>query len=409
MKNIFQPFLFSAFLCVLNLSGYSQTFSWQPLSGGFTENLNSLISMDSSVLAVGVDGRFAFYNETAGQLVSSAIPSVSNFLSAEKIRIGALETRIYVLASGNKIFMVDESNNLLVPDTLPEMPGTEESASSLIDLNLAGIDQMRYGFTLDSGRILACKLPYGTSRFEFRMASNGRINDLGSFASWGVIAVGDSGKIWRTTGLEQEFQPVSQLHHTQRINALIKSGTTKFWAVGNQGSLLFSSNSGASWNDLNFPVQEDLLGGVFADSSLFLFSSGGKIFRSDNEGESWIEEQVPTAVLLRDMTVSSNGTLYCVGDNGTWLKRTSGQTSVQSAISEFHPSIRLVAGAIQVQNLEEKPMQFLLSDVSGRVLESGLIEGRNMVSIPSPNQGIYLFRSLAADGRMAVRRLVISK
>jgi hypothetical protein len=98
-----------------------------------------------------------------------------------------------------------------------------------------------------------------------------------------------------------------------------------------------------------------------------------------------------------------------VGDNGTWLKRTSGQTSVQSAISEFQPPIRLVAGAIQVQNPEEKPMQFLLSDVSGRVLESGIIEAHSMVSLTSPNAGIYLLRFLRADGRMAVRQLVISE
>jgi hypothetical protein len=409
MKNLFRPFLFSVLFCSSGVTGWAQTFGWQPLTTGFTENLNSLISMDSSVLAVGADGRYAFYYEPTGQLLSAVIPSVSNFLSAEKIRIGSLETRTFVLAAGNKIFRVNASNNLLLSDTLPEMPRTEESASRLIDLNVAGLDQMRYGFTLDSGRILACKMPFGTSRFEFRMPSKGRINDLAAFASWGVIAVGDSGKIWRTTGLDQDFQPVSQLFHTHRINALIKCENAKFWAVGDQGSLLFSANSGASWNEMSFPVQEDIMGGVFADSSLFLFSSGGKIFRSDNEGESWTEEQLPTAGSIRDMTVSSNGTLYCVGDNGTWLKRTSGETSVQRFRTEFQPSIRILSGAIEVQNPDEKPIRFVLSDISGRVLESGLIEAGKVISLTSPISGIYLIRMRAADGRMAVRRLVPSE
>jgi hypothetical protein len=409
MRNLFQSFFFSAFFIVFGFSVWAQSYSWQPLTVGFTQNLNAVIAMDSSVLAVGSEGRYAFYHQTTAQVVSSAIPSVSNFLSAEKIRIGSLELKRYVLAAGNNIFRADEGNNVLLPDTLPEMPGLEQSAFRLIDLNPFGIDQMRYGFPLDSGRILACKLPFGTSRFEYRMPSKGRINDLAAFASWGVIAVGDSGKIWRTTGLDQNFQPVSQLHHTQRINALIKSGNAKFWAAGNQGSLLFSSNSGVNWNELNFPVQEDILGGIFVDSSLFLFSSEGKIFRSDDDGESWSSEQVPATGSLRDMAVSSNGTLYCVGDNGTWLKRTSGQTSVQQSISGFQPIIRVVAGAIQVQNQEEKPLQFLLTDVSGRLLETGLIEAHSRISIAAVNSGIYLIRLFTADGRLIVRRLAQSE
>ena len=409
MKDFFQVILSLILSGFISLNLIAQPGNWITLPSGFSQNLNSALPYGSFLLAAGDQGRFAFYNTQTGQITSGLESSVSSFHSAENLRIGANGSKLCLLADGNRIFRADTLLGNLIPDTLTEMPSDGHPASRLIDLNVNGADQMRYGFTLDSGRILACKIPYSNPRFDIRMPFTGNINDLASFASWGVIAVGDSGKIWRTTGLDQDFQAVSQLHHTKRINSLIPQGNAKFWAAGNEGSLLYSTNAGSSWDMLDFPLSDDILGGLYSDSSLFVFTATGKIFCSKDEGQSWLQEPIQTLGAVREMVKAQDGQLYCVGDNGKIFKRDSIQTSVNHTFSAQVPVIRISAGCVYFENPESKPAQFLLTDASGRMIESGKIDARSGFSCSVPPGRMFFARLLAAEGQVFTSRVLVSR
>jgi len=409
MKSLFRYTIVFALPIFLTSRVHSQTGNWSEISGGFSQNLNCAIPYGSYLLAAGEQGRFVFFSTQTGQMVSGQISDTEAFLSAKNLRFGSNGSRPCILASGNKIFRPDSVSGTLISDSLPEMPLQETVALRLVDLNSSGVDLLRYGFALDSGRILACKIPYTNTRFDIQMPFSGRINDLASFASWGVIVVGDSGKIWRTTGLDQNFQAVSQLHHTKRINSLIPKGNSKFWAAGNEGSLLYSTNAGSSWDMLDFPLSDDILGGLYIDSSLFVFTATGKIFCSKDEGQSWLQEPILTLGAVREMVKAQDGKLYCVGDNGKIFRRDSIQTSVNHAVSAQVPVIRISAGCVYFENPESKPAQFLLTDASGRMIESGKIDARSGFSCSVPPGRMFFARLLAAEGQVFTSRVLVSR
>lgn len=385
----------------------AQTTGWLPIETGFSENLNTLVKSGNNLVAAGNNGRYLFFHPATQQMTSGFLAGQVDFLSGAGLRKGSNGMRICLLNRQNKIFSPDTLNQQLLEDTLPEMPGSEESATALIDLNITGTDQMRYGFTRDSGRILACKIPYNNTRFDIQLPFQGSINDLAAFASWGVLAVGDSGRIWRTAGLDQNFQSVSQLFHTETINALISKGSTGFWAAGNNGKLLKSNNSGSSWSAIAFPVEENLLGGIFSDSSLFIYTDEGKIFRSINEGGTWQQEEtIGGNSAIRKMLKATDSNLYCVGDQGKFLKRgmiTSNMPNGNQSVSR-----NLSIEGQRIFNKTKSEVSFLLSDLTGRTVISSKIPSEGIANIPEHLHGVFILRFAAEAQQPESRRIVLN-
>lgn len=383
---------------------FAQQFAWEEIASGTSDDLISMVQAGNFLVAVGDQGRFVFYQSSSGLIQSGQVAGVSRFISAEKIRVGSAGFRFPVLTDDNRIFSIDTMSLSLIPDSLPELPGNGRNASRIIDLNTSGIDQMRYGFPLDSGKILACKIPYTTSRLEFQLPFHGKVSDLIPFGAWGVLAAGDSGRIWRTSGLDQSFLPVVQLHHNQNINRLIRAGSGSYWAAGNQGKLLFSQDDGSSWNLVPVPSQENLLGGIQNGNELILFTSAGKILRGSNNGQNWSTE-FTLGLAIRSMMKASDGSIYCAGNSGKILKRM--ELNSFSGKAQSFSKINLKINGQVLENHEAIGLDYRLTDAAGRVLKAGKIDSRQRL-IFTRNAGFYFLELNAEDGRFFRSGLVLA-
>jgi hypothetical protein len=111
------------------------------------------------------------------------------------------------------------------------------------------------------------------------------------------------------------------------IAALWGGGEAELWAVGwvdagGHGATrpLVLSWNGREWQRVEVPRREGALHGVWGDGKgrLWVVGAGGIILR--REGSTWVQEESPSALDLRD--ISGDGSaLWIAGDEGTLLSR----------------------------------------------------------------------------------------
>lgn len=403
MNIIIQLTTFCLSLIFISSISLAQVSSWQSIPSGTGKNLNSILQAGTYLVATGDDGAYVFHQPSTGITVNGQTIGVNQFVSAEKLRIGSGSYRCYSLTDNKLIFRIDTSAASLLPDSLPELPTGNCKTKRLIDLNISGVDQLRYGFPMDSGRILACKIPYTNTRLEFQLPFSGQINDLVTYSSWGVIAAGDSGRIWRTVGLDQNFIPVNQAHHSKNINRLIKTGASRFAAIGNEGTVLTSTDNGLNWSLMETPVQDHFLGGIQEGVWLVLFTSGGEIWSTDDNGQTWLEE-LSSSAALRSITRGPDGILYCAGDNGKIWKRTSLTTSIEADRKKAKLSIQLRGRTME--SMENSDVKFRLTELSGRMISNGSLSAGRQQEV-SCTPGLYFVEFSASDGRVQRQRMLI--
>ena len=132
------------------------------------------------------------------------------------------------------------------------------------------------------------------------------------------VAVGDAGTIVRTTnaGASWAAQPSNTAFN---LNDVWFTTAQTGFAVGHGGTIMRTRDGGGSWTRLNVPASENLFGVWFADTSRgWAVGSGGTIVRTSNGGQSWTRSN-PTAQLLNSVSFSDSLTGWAVGEGGTIL------------------------------------------------------------------------------------------
>jgi photosystem II stability/assembly factor-like uncharacterized protein len=110
------------------------------------------------------------------------------------------------------------------------------------------------------------------------------------------------------------------------------------WTVGSAGTILKSTDAGATWSLTN-PTTNDLRAlWLIDDVTGWAVGSTGAIFKTTNGGSSWTAQTSGTNAVLNGVHFASSTTGWAVGTTGTILKTTNGgsswtaQTSGSSAI-----------------------------------------------------------------------------
>ncbi|MCX6153122.1 MAG: YCF48-related protein [Candidatus Kapabacteria bacterium] len=140
-------------------------------------------------------------------------------------------------------------------------------------------------------------------------------------------AVGANGKIYKTTAIGTNSIPWT----------IQNSGTTRnlhsayFWdenngmVVGDNGTILKTTNGGSSWNTKNQLTAENLLSVHFANSNVgFISGTNGTILKSNDAGETWFSVVSGVNAHLRSIYSVSSGVIYTAGTGGVILKSTDG-------------------------------------------------------------------------------------
>ena len=392
MKSLFLVG-FLATASFLNL--HAQTYQWIPINTNSSHNLKDGIAMGNSLILVGDSGKYVFRNTTQSVSVAGQLQSHASLVSVVKMRYKTDSMVYRALSSSGQIYRVDTLQDVLLPDSLPIMPPAGSRPSKLVDLNLSGVDNWRFGYALDSGKILAFKQPYSNPRLEFSLPFQGAVTDLQTYNTWGVLAIGDSGRIWRTAGLDNDFSPVFSNMVTNRLNAIFKQTSSLIWVAGHGGTLLKSTNAGQNWTLEASPSQEDFNSGIFQEGKIFLCGSNGNIMMSDDGGLNWVQESLGTSEKLNKFLAGPDGKLYCLGDGGVLLMR-SVVTGNQNGLSFKKPLLTRSSKSWTISNPMETGLDYQILDVSGRLLFEGKVPSSGEAVIPAKQSGLYIIRMVAS-------------
>lgn len=151
------------------------------------------------------------------------------------------------------------------------------------------------------------------------------------------FAVGAYGALLETLDGGQHWQDIAerldnpdQLH----LNGITQVKDAGLFIVGEQGSMFRSSDNGQSWIKVQGPYEGSLFGviGTAQPNTLLAYGLRGNLFRSSDFGDSWQPialkaERGPLEFGLASATLLEDGSLVLVGNGGSVLRsHDDGQT-----------------------------------------------------------------------------------
>ncbi len=193
--------------------------------------------------------------------------------------------------------------------------------------------------------LLACSNLIFSQPGWFKVNSGTSI-ELNGISSYGLNAwaVGNNGTILRSTngGVNWNIQASGT---TNNLNYILFRGDSIGYIVGNSGTILRSINSGNNWIILNSGSTADLksIWPLFDTLTVIAVGTNGTILKSYNRGQTWAQRTSPVSSNLNNLISGFPMDLFIVGDGGkilysmdmgdTWYQRTSGTTSNLRSLS----------------------------------------------------------------------------
>ena len=138
--------------------------------------------------------------------------------------------------------------------------------------------------------------------------------------TWSSSEVG--GKDW--TEASDDFGEGNDFH----LNHIARSDTGRLYIAAEAGKIYRSDDDGESWISLPSPYHGSFFGTLPLDNdALLLFGLRGNLYRSENAGESWQRVETSTEAMLTDGMQLEDGTIVVAGLAGTLLvSRDGGRT-----------------------------------------------------------------------------------
>lgn len=176
------------------------------------------------------------------------------------------------------------------------------------------------------------------------------------------FAVGAYGSFYRTSdgGKTWSFEPISEwdfhLHHVAR------SGTGKLYMAAEAGMIYRSDDDGETWIELPSPYEGSFFGTLPLDEdALLVFGLQGHLFRSGDAGESWTEIETGTTAMLTDAVRLADGSIVISGLGGTLMISSDGGATFEllpqsdrrgiSSIVEIEDGQLLMVGEFGVKTM----------------------------------------------------------
>jgi len=166
---------------------------------------------------------------------------------------------------------------------------------------------------------------------QWSVAPTGTGQDLNSTVRIGsdiVLLAGNSGTMLRSTDAGATFAQASIPVFGDDINDLQFVDDLHGFAVCDNGRFVKSSDGGASWT-VSFISTGSNLYGVYFLNTLRGYAVGldGVIFRTDDGGTSWTSQSSGTAERLESVYFTDDNTGYAVGREDTYLSTVDGGTT----------------------------------------------------------------------------------
>ena len=137
--------------------------------------------------------------------------------------------------------------------------------------------------------------------------------------------VGNNGTILKTTDLGENWLNISS-GITLDLKGLYSPSSSEFWAAGDSGIVIVSTDAGTTWN-IRSPGTNVSFSSIFSRGSAtaYVIGESGSCFYSEDAGMSWAPRPVPTIEDLNAGVGPTSGTtLHALvgGNNGVIFKTT---------------------------------------------------------------------------------------
>ena len=161
------------------------------------------------------------------------------------------------------------------------------------------------------------------------------------------IAVGAYGAYYETADGGKSWNARKIIPEDRHFNAIVKVADHRLLIVGEEGTILISSDDGGHWTKVPSPYKGSLFGAVVAsDGAVVAFGLRGRIYRSTDGGQAWTQVDDATAATLMGGSRLPDGTLVLAGSAGTALvSRDNGASFVPLATGTTRAWSKAVLGA----------------------------------------------------------------
>lgn len=189
------------------------------------------------------------------------------------------------------------------------------------DINRVRFTTRQNGWAVGESGALHRTTTGGTSWTALTSGTSSGLEGL-ALTGGNVVVVGLFGDILRSTNGTSFVMITAGERST--FNAVSAAVPSSAWAVGSDGVIAHTANSGATWTAQNSGTSAALFGVDNINGSIVVAcGNGGLVLRSTNGGSSWSPVASGTTVPLNGIDLLDNGTGYIVGGSGRLLKTTN--------------------------------------------------------------------------------------
>jgi photosystem II stability/assembly factor-like uncharacterized protein len=170
--------------------------------------------------------------------------------------------------------------------------------------------------TLDAGETWA-EITSGTERDLFAVSFNRSNPNLG-------VVTGQNATLLRTLNAGTTFDAINVNNQQNYVDASFRANANVVFAVGTNGFLLASNNSGGSWGLRLSGREIDYQGTQFRTATLgYIIGENGSFFVTTNGGNSLIDRSRPLSNTFNGLFFTTNAFGYVCGDGGVILRTTN--------------------------------------------------------------------------------------
>ena len=176
------------------------------------------------------------------------------------------------------------------------------------------------------------------------------------------------------------------------------------YAVGNAG-IIKTLDAGLTWNLL--PGMTGLYSSVFFtdDSTGYVTTISGNIFRTEDGGITWTEQSTPSCNYLNTLYFPDANTGYAAGDNGAILNIKNGTTSVDEKSVQTGPRVTVYPNpsdgkvTVEIKRGQTDRMDISIFDLQGRQLfHKAFLSNTANLDLGLVAKGLYLLKVQTRQG-----------
>jgi photosystem II stability/assembly factor-like uncharacterized protein len=223
------------------------------------------------------------------------------------------------------------------------------------------------------------------------------INKIEFYDLQNGMAVGNNGTILKTTDGGDNWTLLSS-GVTSIINTIMYLSSDTLIAGTVNGKILRSVNNGQNWTTISLPVNREVRSLIKTNTdTIYAFTNYGHAIFSVDKGLTWSLINRFTACNLREVAATPNGDLYVCGFNGMIMTDAQNNVGINEYWLDNYKNLVLfpnpTSDILHYPNQSNQRITYQVFDLVGKFVQAGYTDNQE-INIGKLNPGTYLIRSI---------------